>query len=228
MARIRDSDDDYVLYEHIFPNGKRYFGITSQKPEYRWRGGDGYRFQQLMYRAILKYGWDNIEHIIIATRLSHDWACVLEQLLIANYHTNNIKYGYNNTDGGEGIKGYHLTDEQKEVLRKASTGRHHSEETKHRLSEMKKGIPAKLSDEQHRLKSERMKGTALHKGYKHSDETKRILSEKAKGKVRHAKPHSEEAKRKIGEASKGRIVSEATREKLRQKAIEQWKRKKGE
>ena len=35
--------NNYTVYCHIFPNGKRYVGITKQKPEYRWDNGNGYR-----------------------------------------------------------------------------------------------------------------------------------------------------------------------------------------
>ena len=42
----------------------------------------------------------------------------------------------------------------------------------------------------------------------------------------HTQHHTDEAKRKISEHSKGKIVSKETREKLRQKALEQWKRQK--
>lgn len=31
------------LYMHISPNGKKYVGITCQKPEGRWRKGEGYK-----------------------------------------------------------------------------------------------------------------------------------------------------------------------------------------
>ena len=48
--------ENYKLYIHKFPNGKVYVGITSQDVGERWRHGEGYK-DQLVYRAILKYGW---------------------------------------------------------------------------------------------------------------------------------------------------------------------------
>ena len=38
---------------HIFPNGKRYIGITSRKPTERWHNGKGYK-KQFVYKAIKK------------------------------------------------------------------------------------------------------------------------------------------------------------------------------
>ena len=43
--------DNYTVYMHISPSGKRYIGITSVKPKYRWRNGKGYE-TQIFYRAI--------------------------------------------------------------------------------------------------------------------------------------------------------------------------------
>ena len=62
---------------HRFPNGKVYIGITKQTVEERWRNGEGYK-TQLVHRAIEKYGWGNIEHIVLASCLSKKDA---EQLL---------------------------------------------------------------------------------------------------------------------------------------------------
>ena len=62
----------YSVYMHIFPNGKRYIGITSQKPvEKRWYStGGGYRKCNKMWKAIQKYGWENVEHIVLYENLS--------------------------------------------------------------------------------------------------------------------------------------------------------------
>ena len=54
----------YWVYIHLFP-GKRYVGLTKLKTlNWRWKSGEGYKTQQLIYRAIIKYGWKNIQHIL--------------------------------------------------------------------------------------------------------------------------------------------------------------------
>lgn len=76
-------------------NGKIYVGQTSLKPTERWeKDGRGYR-TQFFYNAILKYGWDNFEHIIIKTGLSREEAKELEHELIIKYKSSHKKYGYN-------------------------------------------------------------------------------------------------------------------------------------
>ena len=56
--------NDYIVYMHISPSNKKYIGITKQEPNRRWRNGQGYK-GQVFYNAIEKYGWKNIQHIIV-------------------------------------------------------------------------------------------------------------------------------------------------------------------
>lgn len=98
----------YYVYKHTFEDGKVYIGITSQKPEQRWgRDGKGYRrkkkgryCQPLIAKAILKYGWDNIQHEVLAEGLSKEEAEKMEIELIAQYKSDQIEFGYNIEHGG--------------------------------------------------------------------------------------------------------------------------------
>jgi hypothetical protein len=93
------------------------------------------------------------------------------------------------------------TDEYLEKLRKASSGRRHTEETKNKLSEIKKG--KKLSIEQR----EKIKIASI--GRKHSEETKKKLRDISIGRK-----HSEETKKKLSEIKTGSILSEEVRLKM--------------
>ena len=90
----------FYVYMHINKkNNKAYVGITSRNnPEYRWRNGEGYATQLKFYRAIIKEGWENFEHKLIATGLSKAEAVKLEKQLIKQYNT--IEKGYNVDEGG--------------------------------------------------------------------------------------------------------------------------------
>ena len=94
-------DKKWCVYLHTSPSGKYYVGITSQKPERRWRNGKGYIHNNYFTNAINKYGWDNFMHEIIADDLSENEAKVLEEMLIKKFQSNNVAYGYNITSGGE-------------------------------------------------------------------------------------------------------------------------------
>ncbi len=102
---------DYYVYKHTSPNGKVYIGITCQKPNERWRGGLGYRHNEYFFRAILKYGWENFTHEILLDNLTKAEACAAESELIATLKSNDDRYGYNLTTGGEGCPGSEKTEE---------------------------------------------------------------------------------------------------------------------
>lgn len=122
-------DKKYIVYVHIFPNGKKYFGITSKAPNQRWENGKGYdkNHQPVVYSAIQKYGWENIEHKILYQDLIKEEAQELEIYLIAKYKTNCKRYGddygYNMTDGGEGTLGRVVSEEQRRKMSEYYTGR---------------------------------------------------------------------------------------------------------
>ena len=104
----------YCVYEHVFPNGKRYIGISSDA-EKRWRNGKGYETQPKVARAINKYGWDNIEHNIVVDNVTKEQAETLERYLIAELHT--IDNGYNVTIGGDSIRATYLNPHVMEMIR---------------------------------------------------------------------------------------------------------------
>ena len=114
--------DHWCVYCHITPNNKKYIGITSLKPEHRWNHGRGYRTQKVFYRAIKKYGWDNIKHIILLDNLTYEQASRYEQYFITLFKTNckryhNPYFGYNSNDGGSAREpGFHLSEVAKSKL----------------------------------------------------------------------------------------------------------------
>lgn len=132
--------ENYCVYMHITPNGKRYIGITSRKPEYRWNHGKAYMTNKHFYNAILKYGWENIEHIILAKGLSKKEAGEMEISLIKKYNTTDTAYGYNQSTGGEfGGVGVVFTEERKKKIGESHKGLKHSEASKKLMSEGHKG-----------------------------------------------------------------------------------------
>lgn len=106
----------YSVYMHICPNNKKYIGITMQSADKRWANGLGYRHQKHFYYAILKYGWDNIKHVVVASGLTKSEAGELERNLIAEHKTTDRNYGYNISPGGEysryGVKNLHYNQKK--------------------------------------------------------------------------------------------------------------------
>ena len=111
---LEPEETKWVVYIHTFPNNKKYVGITSMDATIRWgKNGCGYRSQKIVYRAIQKYGWDNIKHEIVMHNLTEDEACKVETALIKELNTTNRDYGYNVLPGGKSMP---ITDRSKPVI----------------------------------------------------------------------------------------------------------------
>ena len=194
--------DEYVVYMHTSPSGKRYIGITSICPATRWARGNGYVNNTHFSNAILKYGWDNIRHEILCRRLTKEQAKEKEIELIAEYDAANNKRGYNKTAGGDtnvplfgeanGMYGKSHTGGAREKMSKAALmrladkenhpmyGKPRSEETKRKISESRKG---KYTGEQCYFYGKNKSGKdSWRYGMRHTAETKRKLSEMRKGR----------------------------------------------
>ena len=108
---------NYKVYVHISLICKKFIGITSTELNKRWKNGKGYKDSPLFYNAILKYGWDNFKHKVLYENLTEKQAKQKEKDLISFYKTNDRRYGYNLTEGGEGCVGYRHSKETKEKMR---------------------------------------------------------------------------------------------------------------
>ena len=127
---LSDNANNWCVYIHTAPNGKRYVGITSQSVKERWRNGNGYKHNSHFTRAINKYGWDAISHEVVANGLSEDAAKQMEIELIQRYNSTNQDCGYNISCGGEGTLGVRHYGEDNPFY-----GKHHSQENKMLISD---------------------------------------------------------------------------------------------
>ena len=80
-------------------------------------------------RAIKKYGVENIrQDILFEDFMTDEYSSRLERICILLFKTNCIKfknpqYGYNTTDGGEGTRGHHHTEESKKKMSQSKKGK---------------------------------------------------------------------------------------------------------
>lgn len=156
----------YIVYKHTCPNGKIYIGITSKRPNERWRNGFGYKSNKHFFNAICKYGWDNIKHEILATNLTKEEAEELEIYFInKKYKSNNMKHGYNIEYGG--CHNGKTSEITRKRISEANKGKHNSPKT-----EFKKGHITTITEEIKQKISEKNKGkhasvrTEFKKGHK--------------------------------------------------------------
>ena len=117
-------NNKWKVYIHIVPqniNGhdwdKYYIGITSQNNiKLRWGKGSHYKNCTHFYRAVQKYGWDNMKHEVIAENLTKQEACDFEKRLIKELKSNDYNFGYNISSGGSsGNFGVPTSQKQKEA-----------------------------------------------------------------------------------------------------------------
>lgn len=169
----------YVITNTV--NGKQYVGYTGRKVDARWKSHVKESKQEYssMYGSplqtdIREYGEDCFTHQVLVTTEDKVLAMQLEDeaTIILNTHVPN---GYNRQVGyhGEGMSGEN----------NPMWGKHHSEDTKKKLSENHWD----MSGENHPMWGKHL-----------SEETKKKLSEKLKGRTL-----SEETKDKISESNSG-------------------------
>lgn len=213
-------EKNYIIYIHTSPSGRSYIGQTNnlRRRNTCHRNTDGC---SAFHRAILKYGWDNFTHGILAEGLSREEANELEPFFIANHGTLSPG-GYNLCTGG---KNPQVSEETKAKISKSRQGIRLTEDQKRRLSEI-----GKCQTDEHRKKfqegrllaSEKIRQAVsrANKGRQHSGEMKLKVSEVSKAnwanpcyreKViasRTGRKNTEETKRRMSEAAKARWAKE--------------------
>ena len=126
----------------------------------------------MFYKAIQKYGWDNIKHEIVYKYLTQKEAEEREQYLIYAFNSTDKRYGYNIASGGYSVNNF--------------LGKHHNKETKRKISNSNKGNKYCLGREVKQETREKLRQANL--GKHHSDITKNKMSTNRKrSKNSHAK-----------------------------------------
>ena len=118
-----------------------------------------------MTNAIMKYGWNNIRHIVLYDNLSKEQAEQIEKDLIKKYKATNKRYGYNIEYGG--CHNGKTSEITRKRISEANKGKHNSPKT-----EFKKGHITIITEEIKQKISEKNKGkhasvrTEFKKGHK--------------------------------------------------------------
>ena len=98
-------EKNYVVYEHVTPDGLYYFGQT-QNVEKRWsNNGAGYKGTAL-YPYIEKYGWDNIQHIVLFRDQTKEDALWIEDFLITTAQEDGVCINKNRSGNVSKEEGY--------------------------------------------------------------------------------------------------------------------------
>jgi group I intron endonuclease len=165
---------DYVVYVHRSPSGKCYVGITKHYARRCLAHQHESNRCRLFARVVKKYGWENIEHIILESGLTLKEAKEKEQYYI-EYYNSFAPHGYNLTTGGEG---YTVSDETRQKQSNSLKGHKHTDETRQIMTQSNKNKGSKRSEEFKKMISQ------INKGRNPSREQKVKASESNKGKKR--------------------------------------------
>lgn len=189
-------------------NGKQYIGKTIMDWRIRLRHHrlDAKKGSPMVFhRAIRKHGFESFSWVVLLQNITEDRLFVEEERLIA-LHNTRVPNGYNNASKGPGPIGFRHTNESRERIRIASTGRFHTDETKARMSATKKANPLPSHVIQRIANIRRGKEVRL--------ETRAKMS--ASAKLRRNRVVTEKTRDKIRESLLNHPVSENTKAKLRQ------------
>lgn len=135
-------NNDYTVYCHLSPTGKRYIGFTGKPIKIRFANGKGYAGNKEFSKDIEKYGWNNFEHIVLEHGLTKEEASEREIYYIKLFDALNPQHGYNVASGGiHGSFSYTMSEETKIKISKALKGKEVPLERRKKLSEARKGKP---------------------------------------------------------------------------------------
>ena len=164
----------YTVYAHRnLKNGKSYVGMTSRKPNERWRSGKGYKNNLRMWNDIQNSDWNtDWEHNIIGKFEDKQEALNLEEMFIRLFDSTNDGYNTSTYDS----RHYKRTEKTRKKISESHIGITFSEEHRKKMSEAHTG---KHLSEEHRKKMSESKTGEKHPmfGKHHSEESKKKISE---------------------------------------------------
>ena len=214
-------------------NGKCYVGQTTQPlnsyfSKTLYKGLSGETGKPYLYNAIRKYGKNAFTIRILYTATTREELDIVEKSYIKLFGTQNRELGYNVMAGG--TNGQIHAEETKQKLRDINLGKKASAETRLKMSENQK---ANYTEERRELAREfaisrlqtkevRIKTSLALIGKKRPDYIKEILLKSHLGI-----PMTEETNLKIKAANTGKRHTPEAKEKMRQKLLAAWARRKG-
>ena len=145
----REKEVMYTVYEHRnLSNGKSYIGMTSKEPKARWNYGWGYQKQPKIWSDIKNSDWNkDWEHNILGKFEDKQEALNIEEMFIWLFDSTNDGYNTSSYDSSH----YKCSEESKKKIsdnhadfsgeKNPMFGKHHSGETKNKMSENRPSKP---------------------------------------------------------------------------------------
>ena len=216
-------ENNYIVYQHVTPDNMYYFG-QSQNVEKRWsNNGIQYKGTSL-YPYIEKYGWDNIQHIVLFRDQTKENALWIEDFLITTAREDGVCINKNRSGNVSKEEGYNKN--QMKYLREQNhenevrKQKQYYEQNKDKIKEQ-----SKQYYEQNKDKIREYQRDYREQNKDKIKEHQRDYREQNKEQIREqSKRYYEENKDKIKETSKQ--YYEQNKQQRREYQREYYKRKK--
>lgn len=179
--RTETNPDICFVYVLTFPNGKRYVGVSADPAE---RFKQHQRAPTPCGRAFAKYG----EPVLTVLLKSSRAYCLEVEAKLTRLWSTVVPDGYNLQEGGLG--GSIPSQESRERMRRAQTGRRASEETRRKMSEAQRKRPAATAETR-----ERQRVAAQRRGIPRATQEAGVAARLAHGKPLDRRAHSERMKK---------------------------------
>lgn len=176
----------YIYKTTNLINGKIYIGLSTKLVE---ESESYYGSGNSILIAIKKYGKENFKKEILERDIEdRDYLCELEIFYIAKYNSAKRGIGYNLTHGGDGALGLEFTQERRDKISNALTGK-------------------KLSPEYYQKTLVAMaKARAAVKNHDITEETKQKIAESIKGRHWYHDPFNPESNGQYHTAPEGWVI----------------------
>lgn len=144
-------ENNYSVYQHVTPDNMYYFGQTNNIKR-RWEGnGKGYKGTAL-YPYIEKYGWENIQHIVLFKDQTKENALWIEDFLITTAQEDGVCINKNRSGNISKEEDYYRDYEQKRSKKRRGYQREYyreyREKNKEKIQERKKQYYEKNRDKE--------------------------------------------------------------------------------
>lgn len=181
-------------------NGKRYVGSAVNLKK-RWQGHQSLLRHRQHYNVHLQNAFDKYGEVTLAFSVLEYVPDSVKLIEREQHFFDTLKPEYNIAPVAGSTLGRHHSEETKRKMSRSQTGKYHTEETKRKLGDASRGRHP-------------------------SEETRRKMSEAKRGErhPRYGKPCSEEHKRRLSEANKGKNLSPETRARKSQGQKRRWRR----
>ena len=105
-------ESNYSVYQHVTPDNMYYFGAT-QNVERRWSNNGAEYKRTALQPYIEKFGWDNIQHIVLFRDQTRENALWIEDFLIETAREDGVCINKNRSGLVSKKEGYNQDHNQK-------------------------------------------------------------------------------------------------------------------